>query len=185
MDALRLLLDEHQLQPGDVAHVVLSAGSNVLGPIRFQRAMTPLEGKFSFQFLLAAIILRGKVGTAEFTPAFVSSDDCQQMQARIETRFDQGIEDMGWDRIRSRIDLTTRDGRHCTRWADERYRGGPDHPLSDDELEAKLRDCAREVVDDSTLDRLLDTLWRLDEIGDVSAMLADMAEPSTARAGGA
>ena len=52
-----------------------------------------------------AIILRGKVGTAEFTAEFVASDDCQQMQGLIETRFDQAVEDMGWDKIRSRIDL--------------------------------------------------------------------------------
>lgn len=184
MDALRSLMQEERLEPGDVARVVLHAGSNVLGPIRFQRAMTPLEGKFSFQFLLAAIILRGKVGTAEFTAAFVASEACQQLQGLIETRFDQDIEAMGWDRIRSRVDLTTRDGRQYSRWADERYRGGPDHPLSDDELEGKLRDCATGLVDDDSLARLLRNSWRLDELEDVSVLLADLAEPSRVDAGG-
>ncbi|MFT7287336.1 MAG: 2-methylcitrate dehydratase PrpD [Halieaceae bacterium] len=184
MDALRALMDEEQLQPGDVTRVVLYAGSNVLGPIRFQRAMTPLEGKFSFQFLLAAIILRGKVGTAEFTADFVAGDACQQMQGLIETQFDQGVEDLGWDKIRSRIELTTRDGKHYTRWADERYRGGPDHPLSDGELESKLRDCASNVVDDDTLERLISNIWRLDELEDVSVVLADLAQPSPMRTGG-
>ena len=184
MDALRLLMDEEQLQPADVAHVVLNAGSNVLGPIRFQRAMTPLEGKFSFQFLLAAIILRGKVGTAEFTDEFVAGDSCQEMQGRIETRFDQDIEDMGWDKIRSRIDLTIQDGTQHTRWADERYRGGPDYPLTDSELEDKLRDCAAAVVDDDTLGRLLDNIWGLDELGDVAALLDELTEPARTRAGG-
>ena len=182
MDALRSLMEDEQLQPDDVAHVMLCAGSNVLGPIRFQRAMTPLEGKFSFQFLLAAIILRGKVGTAEFTTDFVAGDECQQMQGLIETRFDQGVEDLGWDKIRSRIELTTKDGKHYTRWADERYRGGPDYPLSDDELEGKLRDCAANVLHPDTLDRLLGNIWRLDKLENVTAMLDDLTEP--ARTGG-
>lgn len=181
MDALRMLMGEHGLEPRDVAGVVLCAGSNVLGPIRFQRATTPLEGKFSFQFLLAAIILRGKVGTAEFTAEFVASDECQQMQSLIETRFDQGIEDMGWDKIRSRIDLATRDGRQFTQWADERYRGGPEHPLSDAELEAKFRDCAQGAIDEACLERLLAGVWRLDASDDVSGLLADIAGSSSAR----
>jgi 2-methylcitrate dehydratase PrpD len=158
--------------------VVLCAGSNVLGPIRYQRAVTPLQGKFSFQFLLAAVILRGKVGTAEFTSEFVASEACQQMQGLIETRFDQQVEDLGWDRIRSRIDLTTKDGRQYSRWADERYRGGPDHPLSDDELEDKLRDCASGVVDDDVLERLLGNIWRLDSLDDVAVVLSDLAQPA-------
>jgi 2-methylcitrate dehydratase PrpD len=182
MDTLRLLMSEHGLEPRDVARVVLSAGSNVLGPIRFQRAMTPLEGKFSFQFLLAAMILRGKVGTAEFTAEFVASDDCQQMQSLVETRFDQDIEAMGWDKIRSRIDLATRDGRQFTRWADERYRGGPDHPLTDAELEAKFQDCARGILDEECLERLLAGVWRLDGCDDVSDLLADLSGSLSVRA---
>lgn len=178
MDALRALMAEEQLQPDDIAQVVLCAGSNVLGPIRYQRAVTPLQGKFSFQFLLAAVILRGKVGTAEFTDEFVASEACQRMQGLIETRFDQGVEDLGWDKIRSRIDLTTKDGRQYSRWADERYRGGPDYPLSDGELEDKLRDCASGVVDDDVLERLLGNIWRLDSLDDVASLLADLTQPT-------
>lgn len=173
MDAMRRLMAEQDLRPEDVAQVTLFAGSNVLGPIRFRRATTELEGKFSFQFLLAAIILRGKAGKAEFTDAFVGSDECQEMQARIETQFDQGIEDMGWDKIRSRIELSTRDGRKFVQWADERYRGGPDFPLTDRELEDKVRDCAAGLLDEAGLQRLFDHVWELEAMPDVGAIFDD------------
>jgi 2-methylcitrate dehydratase PrpD len=175
MDAMRRLMEQHGLKPEDVAHVTLSAGSNVLGPIRFQRAMTELQGKFSFQFLLSAIILTGKAGKAEFTDAFVLSDACQDMQGRIETRFDQGIEDMGWDRIRSRIDLTTVDGREITEWADERYRGGPDYPLTDAELEEKVRDCAQGLLSDERLAQAFAHIWGVDDLPDVTILFDDLA----------
>lgn len=173
MDAVRMLMTEQRLDSEDVAHVVLYAGSNVLGPIRFQRATTELEGKFSFQFLLAAIILRGKAGKAEFTDAFVASEKCQDMQGRIETRFDQGVEDMGWDKIRSRIELTTRDGRQFVQWADERYRGGPDFPLTDEELEDKVRDCAEGLIDEAGLARMFDHVWQLETLPDVGLLFDD------------
>jgi 2-methylcitrate dehydratase PrpD len=138
MDALAFLMQDEGILAEDVAEITLSAGSNVLGPIRFERAMSELEGKFSFQFLLSAIALRGRAGKAEFTNEFVRSAECQAMQGRIRTQFDQQIEDRGWDRIRSRIDLVTRDGRRLQRWADEDYRGSPHKPLSDAQLEEKF-----------------------------------------------
>lgn len=172
MDAMKFLMAEEGLAPDDIEQVTLFAGSNVLGPIRFRIAKTELEGKFSFAFLLAAIALAGRAGKAEFTDEFVSSEACQAMQARIETRFDQGIEDMGWDRIRSRIEVQTRDGRRIERWADENYRGSPHNPLSDAELEDKFRDCASGLLDGDRTATLFKTVWSLEGLADIGELFA-------------
>lgn len=174
MDAMLVLMSENKITAEDIDKVTLFAGSNVLGPIRFQVAKTELEGKFSFQFLLSAIILNGKAGKVEFTDAFVSSDACQSMQARIKTQFDQQIEDMGWDRIRSRLEVVTKDGRKLEKWADERYRGGPHHPLTDRELEGKFSDCAEGLLDAKAQKRLFDHVWGVDKLSDVSVLIDDL-----------
>ena len=171
MDAMRALMQEHRLSPADIRAVTLQAGSNVLEPIRFRTARTELEGKFSFAFLLSAIILRGRAGKAEFTDEFVSSPECQAMQQRIDTRFDPRIEAMGWDRIRSRIEVTTGDGRRLERWADERYRGGPDNPLSDSELEDKFRDCAGGLMEEEHIEATFDLVWSMDRAEDAGRLL--------------
>lgn len=171
MDALKFLMRDEKLTAADVAGVSLNAGSNVLGPIRFRIATTELEGKFSFAFLLSAIILRGRCGKDEFTDAFVQSDECQAMQHRVETHFDQGIEDMGWDKIRSRVEVVTHDGRRFERWADEAYRGGPDNPLSDDELVEKFADNAAGLLDADRQARVTDLVWRLETLPDVGVLL--------------
>jgi 2-methylcitrate dehydratase PrpD len=170
MDALLFLMRDNGLEAKDVQSVKLKAGSNVLGPIRFRIARTELEGKFSFAFLLTAIILAGRAGKAEFTDEFVSSAASQDMQARIETEFDQSIEDMGWDRIRSKIEVTTTDGRVIERWADENYRGSPHNPLSDTELEGKFRDCADGLIDEARMREVFDTVWSLEKSTDVGAI---------------
>jgi 2-methylcitrate dehydratase PrpD len=172
MDAMLFLMREHGLSAGDIRSVKLKAGSNVLGPIRFRIARTELEGKFSFAFLLTAIILAGRAGKAEFTDAFVSSTASQEMQARIETEFDQSIEDMGWDRIRSKIEVTTTDGTLITRWADENYRGSPHNPLSDVELEGKFRDCADGLLDEARIEAVFDFVWSLETADDVGRIFA-------------
>jgi 2-methylcitrate dehydratase PrpD len=164
-------MQENGLAPEDIESVRLRAGHNVLGPIRFGVARTELEGKFSFAFLLSAIILRGRAGKAEFTDQFVSSAECQAMQERIETEFDPEIEAMGWERIRSRIDVRTKDGRTITRWADENYRGSPHNPLSDAELEGKFRDCAAGLLNEDRLARIFGAVWAIETLGDVGELL--------------
>lgn len=174
MDALLFLLREENLAAADIARVTLHAGRNVLGPIRYRIAKTELEGKFSFAFLLAAIILRGRCGKAEFTDEFVASPECQAMQQRVETAFDQQIEDMGWERIRSRVVVETKDGRTLERWADENYRGSPHNPLSDGEVEAKFRDCAAGLLDDRRVDTVLRSIWSCDTLADAGVLLGQL-----------
>jgi len=171
MDALLFLLRDERLGPEDIERVTLRAGRNVLGPIRYRIARTELEGKFSFAFLLSAIILRGRCGKAEFTDDFVASPECQAMQQRVETTFDQEIEDMGWERIRSRVVVETRDGRTLERWADENYRGSPHNPLSDEEVEGKFKDCAAGLLDAAGVERVLKSIWTCDGLDDVSLLL--------------
>ena len=61
------------------------------------------------------------------------------MQKRITTELDPEIEKMGFDKMRSRIAINLKSGKIIEGWADERYRGGPDNPLSDGDLEGKVR----------------------------------------------
>src|SRR3546814_122876 len=175
MDALLFLLREEGIAAGEIARVTLRAGRNVLGPIRYRIATTELEGKFSFAFLLSAIILRGRCGKAEFTDAFVASPECQAMQQRIETAFDQQIEDRGWERIRSKVVVETRDGRSFERWADENYRGSPHNPLSDAEVEGKFRDCAAGLLDEARIDAVLRSIWSCDSLDDVGVLLSQLS----------
>jgi hypothetical protein len=44
-------------------------------------------------------------------------------------------------------------------------------PLSDRDLEAKLRECARLGGSDWDPDRIIDGVWRLDTLADVSSLM--------------
>ncbi len=181
MDAMAKLMRDNRLGADDIERVTLYAGTNILGPIRFKLANTELEGKFCMAFLLAAIIVAGKAGKAEFTDRFVRSDAVQAMQRRITTEFDAEIEAEGWDRIRSRIEAWTTDGRHLVQRADENYRGGPHNPMSDAEVEGKFRDCAAGLLDEAAIGRVFEAVWGLETLADATVLL----ERLDWRAGGA
>ncbi|MGC9369256.1 MAG: MmgE/PrpD family protein [Paracoccaceae bacterium] len=171
MDAMKALMEENGLAPDDIEKVTLFASNNILHPIRFRTAQTELEGKFCMAFLLSAIILTGRAGKAEFTDAFVQSPECQAMQQRVETQFDPDIAAMGHDKILSRIEVVTKSGRTLRKFSDDRYRGGPQNPLSDAEVEQKFMDCVSGILSDARAREVLDTIWSLEDQPDARALL--------------
>ncbi len=172
MDAMHKLMHDNDLAAGDIEKVTLFAGNNILGPIRYPVANTELEGKFCMAFLLTVIIIAGRAGKAEFTDEFVRSDAVQAMQLRCGTEFDAAIEAQGFDRIRSRVEAWTKDGRHLVQEADNNYRGGPHNPLSDGEVEGKFRDCAAGLLDDGRTQAVFDAVWGLENLTDAGELLA-------------
>ncbi len=172
MDAMLSIMRNHRLTHSQIKRVRLYAGSNILGPIRYKTATNELEAKFCMPFLLSAIIVAGKAGKAEFSESFVRSPLVQAMQQKVETIFDQDIEKLGFDRIRSRVEVETVDGQILIQQADENYRGGPSNPLSDAEIEGKFRDCAEGILSEERCQEVFDMAWKLEEQGNVTNLLA-------------
>jgi 2-methylcitrate dehydratase PrpD len=182
MDAMLKLVLEHELAPEQVERIAFFAGGNILKPIRYPIASNHLEAKFCMPALLAMIVLRRQAGRQEFSDAFVASDAMQAMQRRIKTELDSAIEAQGTDLIRSRIELATRDGRSLIAWADERYRGGPDNPMSDADLEAKFRACTDGLLDEARQAEIIDTVRRIETLPNATR-LARLIQPASAALG--
>jgi 2-methylcitrate dehydratase PrpD len=146
IDLMLKLVSENNLNPDDIETVKVYAGSNILNPIRYPIAANHLQAKFSLPAALAMIALARKAGKKEFSDGFVGSAPMQAMQKLITTELDPAIEKLGFDKMRSRIAIKLKDARQVEGWADERYRGGPENPLTDAELEAKVRSCCDGVL---------------------------------------
>ncbi len=170
MDAMLTLVTEHDLAPENVAEIHFFAGSNILNPIRYPIAANHLQAKFSMAALLSMIVLARRAGRAEFTDEFVAGSTMQDMQRRITCSLDPVIEAQGMDVIRSRIEVVTRDGSRLVQEADERYRGGPDKPFTDAELEDKTAACVAGIFDAAQRQALIDAAWGVVDLDDASAL---------------
>jgi 2-methylcitrate dehydratase PrpD len=93
------------------------------------------------------------------------------MQRKIITELDSEIEKLGFDKMRSRIAIGLKDGRRVEGWADERYRGGPENPLSDAALEAKVRSCCEGVLADEEQVKLIDAARSITNLPDTALLM--------------
>ncbi len=173
MDAMLALVTKHDLKPEQVERVGFYAGRNITEPIRYPVAQNHLQAKFSMPALLSMIVLCRRASHHEFTDAFVSSGPMQDLQRRTTVHVDAEIDARGYDKIRSRIEVLTKDGRTLVEWADERYRGGPSNPISDADLEGKFRMCAEGALALPAQDRLVDAIHGVERLDDAST-LADL-----------
>jgi 2-methylcitrate dehydratase PrpD len=146
MDAMLQLVKEHDVRPEQIRRMRLRAGANILNPLRYRIATSELEAKFCPAFMLSSIALRRKAGIHEFTDEFVRSAPVQEMMQRVETVFDPAIDAMGYDVMRSIVEIELEDGRHLVQHSDDRYRGGPGLPFTRDELTGKFMECAELVI---------------------------------------
>jgi 2-methylcitrate dehydratase PrpD len=171
IDLMLKLVLEHDVTPDQIEDVKVYAGTNILNPIRYPIAANYLQAKFSLPAALAMIALVRQAGKREFSDEFVGAEPMQAMQRRIATELDPEIERMGFDKMRSRIVIRLRDGRQIEGWANERYRGGPENPLTDADLEAKVRSCCEGILDGSSQLDFINTARSVAQLEDAAKLM--------------
>jgi 2-methylcitrate dehydratase PrpD len=176
MDSLLDLVTENDVRPDQVQEIRLGAGLNILNPLRYQEPQNALEAKFSLQFCLAILVLRRRASVQEFTDEVVQSSEVREMMKRVKTYRSPEIEAKGADRIRSLVEVRLQDGRTFSAEA-ETSRGTPERPMSREEMAAKFADCSRATLSPEQVKATLESIYRVEDLDDVSALL----EPTQAR----
>ena len=171
MDALLDLIREHDIQAESVESMRLGTTSNVLAALRYPEPANELEAKFSIPFCLAILVLEKKGGIEQFTDETVLRPDVREMMSRVTPYLHDGLEALGFQRIRSVVEVTLRDGTVLTKEASS-SRGTPERPMTREELAEKFHDCARGLLSEATEKRVLETIYGLDGVGQVTELTA-------------
>ena len=158
---------------GDVLVTVPAAGvALVLEPADQKRApRSAYEGKFSLQYSVASMLVRGHVAVGDFTEEAITDPAVLAVAAKVryETRayptYPQGFP--------GGVVVSLSDGTSFE--ADFPYqKGGPENPLSADEVRSKFRANAMLALSDRAVEALEEAILGLEEHSDVTAALAPL-----------
>jgi 2-methylcitrate dehydratase PrpD len=89
------------------------------------------------------------------------------MMERVTTVFDPKIEAMGFDKIRSVVEVDLVDGRLLVQPSDEKYRGGPDNPLTRAELHERFTECATLTLPAARVAQAIEQIESIDKLKDI------------------
>src|SRR6267142_1532851 len=175
MTELVRLINAHKLQPAQVEKLDVGANHQMTTTLLHHRPKTGLEAKFSMEFCMAILLLRGRAGLSEFSDQVVQQADVQEMVGRINFYVDPEAESAGYDKMTSLLKIHLKDGRVITGRADF-GKGSPANPMTFEEAAAKFRGCA-EFADwpGVKTEKIIAFVRALDTAPDVSALSSLLA----------
>jgi 2-methylcitrate dehydratase PrpD len=183
MDAMLALVTGHDIKLEEIKLIRVRAGANILEPLRYRKATTALEAKFCIPFMVSSIALRRRAGLREFSDEFVASRAVQDMMRRVEVVRDLEIEKMGFDKMRSVVEVELMRGTRFEAPAQE-YRGGPNRPFTREEMHEKFRECAESVLSPGRIEKAIGIIESLEFQSGLSGLIGTLAaDPSRKQEG--
>jgi 2-methylcitrate dehydratase PrpD len=168
---LDCVLDWRRDHPNvEVARVVVRGNPLLAHRTDRPEISTGRESQVSVQHAVAAALVHGKAGIDQFTDACANDPRVLALRRTVEV-----VRDETFSTIAAAVEVTSADGA-VHRLAQSAARGSDVNPMSDADLEQKLRTVAASWHPKADVGPLIDAVWSLDESDDVSR-LASLAIP--------
>ena len=169
------LIRKHDIRREQVVKVKVGTNRHMPNALIHHRPQNELQAKFSMEFCMAILLLQRKAGLAEFTDQVVNRPDVRKMIEKVDFGVHPEAEAAGYEKMTTFIDIELADGRKIGGRADF-GKGSPAHPMSDDELATKFRECAAwgklpKASADKVVDRVFN-LEKLESIRELTRLLA-------------
>jgi 2-methylcitrate dehydratase PrpD len=164
IDAAIQLRNQFKLQPEAITRITVHANPLVASLTGKRAPQTGLDGKFSIYHCIAAAMIFGAARERQFTDAAVRDPRVAALRARVEVQTDAAV---GAEQCDLVVELA--DGRRLARHVEHAV-GSVQNPMSDTDLEAKLRDLATDVLPPARIGALIDSCWRISDLDDAAAI---------------
>ena len=154
------------LRAADIASIETWTHRRRLAHTNRPQPRTGLDAKFSVQFLTGKALTSGIIRLSDFEDADFLDADALQLLPRTKSHpHDETNEYLG------RVKVTLTDGHELEGSASTEFGRGPRNPMSDDELENKFVDCARDRVGDAGASALFRCILDLRNVPNVDAIV--------------
>ena len=159
IDAALELQERYDVAPERIAAVRIE--TPVMRYVGRPFPATGLDGKFSFQYTVAAALLDGSIGIDTFSDAAVNRPEARALLAKVELVMNPDIP-ANFDGMWVSVRVVTVDGQSYETRCD-RPRGIWGNPLSREERLAKARQCAGRVMGAAAVDALIEMVEHLED----------------------
>jgi 2-methylcitrate dehydratase len=153
------------------------AGYTILGKDREKWSPKTREtADHSLPYIVAASLLYGKVGLGTYSSRRLGDQRMRELMEKVEVREDPSLTRLYPEKIVNRVTLRLKDGRVFMEEVDD-PKGHSTNPLTGDEVEAKFRSLTRGFMSDRQAARVIEIVWGIDRVEDVSSLIAACAAP--------
>jgi 2-methylcitrate dehydratase PrpD len=156
----------------EVAAVDVGVPDMAFQPLIYPNPTSPLQGKFSMQYVVAAALKHGDVSLQTFTEARLADPETRALMSKVTMKADERVQDNS--EFGCVVELRLADGRRFTREVPLAI-GKPDRWFPREMLHQKFLSCVDGILDPVRAEALFDewlTLPSAERLGDLIARLA-------------
>jgi 2-methylcitrate dehydratase PrpD len=168
IDACLDLRAAHDLNPGEIAAVTVTGDALLLA--RGDRIVANArDARVSIHHCAAVALLFGAAGVHELSDAVVFAPDVVALRSKVKAERDDAMP-VGAARVR----IDCKDGRTFSIEVTD-ARGSLARPLSDADIETKLRACARDGSPSCDSEAVIEAVWTLEREATLSRLVASIS----------
>jgi 2-methylcitrate dehydratase PrpD len=164
LDAAIQLRNEYKLAANQIARVDLKVHPLVLELTGKKTPQIGLEGKFSIYHSVAVALVEGAAGERQYSDRAVRDPQVVALRGKVTAVVDPAIKAEQVD-----MTITLTDGRKLHKFITHAI-GSLEVPMSDRQLEAKLRDLTDGILPVAQVDRLIATCWNVEQLPSAAAI---------------
>jgi 2-methylcitrate dehydratase PrpD len=170
IDACVQLRNEHRLVAEDIESVNARVHPLVVELTGKKTPQVGLEGKFSVYHSAAVALIHGAAGETEYSDAIVRDPAVVALRGRVSTVVDRNVHE-----DQAHVAIRLKSGGTVEKFVEHAI-GSLARPMTDRDLEAKVRGLANPVLGAAATDRLIGLCWKVETLKD-AADLARAAVP--------
>jgi len=170
MDGLLALIERHGFAAEDITEVRVSAPASHLANLMYEDPRNPAQAKFSLEYALAAIALRGRCVLADFEDDAIMAPEVRAFYPRVV----RVPVDKGEGEFPTRVEVALRDGA-IHRIDFEMPVGSLAAPLSDRQYGIKFDECAERFIPPGELAELKGELGNLPDLPSIAPVMGRLA----------
>jgi len=170
IDGAIRLRNQNKLTPEQIERVDLKVHRLVFELTGNKEPQNGLGGKFSVYHAVAAALVEGAAGEQQFSDRTVRDATVVALRKRVTATLDPSVAE-----DQAHVAITLKDGKKLDMFVEHAV-GSVTNPMSDKDLENKFQGLAQGVLSASQTKRLIDLLWRVEDLGSA----ADIAKAAAA-----
>lgn len=167
--AVLTLRDQHGFEPGQIEEIKIQTttrGADILSDPSKYKPDTKETADHSLPYVVAVAAADGHVLPESFEQDKLFDPMIRQLLPRITVIADKEIDNLFPDVKRARVIITLNDGSSYETQTDI-AKGDPQNPLTDDELVAKFKANAADLLDEHKIDLIVEKTFNLESVVDI------------------
>ena len=169
IDACLYLRNVMGIDADHVAKIICKTSRRHPELARFHRPKSAYEGKFSIPYCIAVALRRGHVLLEDFTEEKVADPKIRTLLSKVDYLYPQEYQQDPMS-LAQEIVVKLANGNEYAYRVDA-PKGDPQNPMTDEELSAKFRDCARCLLSETKIENMLEMVNKLDSLDNISKLM--------------